>query len=111
MLEETVDELFGREGTEGGLAGIRRAVAKGDLVVFELDQATVADGNPEDIRSQVLEGSTAIADRFAVNDPLLLPDGSWYLVGEPGFLEGVKEFGPENPGEGFDREQEVMVGR
>ena len=37
VLEEAVDELFGREGAERDLAGIGRAVAKGDLVIFELD--------------------------------------------------------------------------
>lgn len=111
VLEEAVDELFGREGAERDLAGSGRAVAKGDLVVFEFYQAAIADGDPEDVGSQVLEGSASIADRFAVNDPLLLPDGGRDIVGEAGFLEGVKEFGPENPGEGLDRDQEVMVGR
>ena len=51
-------------------------VAKGDLVVFEFDQAAVADGDPEDVRSQILEGSAAVADRFAVDHPNLLPNGS-----------------------------------
>ena len=49
-----MDELIGREGAEHVLAGCGGAIAKGDLVVFELDQAAVADGNPEDVRSQVL---------------------------------------------------------
>ncbi len=111
VLEEAVDELIGGEGAELDLAGSGRAVAKGDLVVFEFDQAAVADGDPEDVRSQILEGSAAIADRFAVDHPLLLPDSSRDIVGEAGFLEGVMEFGPEDFGEGFDREQEVMVGR
>ena len=111
MLKEAMDELCGREGAERDLAGSGRAVAKGDLVVFEFYQAAVADGDPEDVGSQVLEGSASIADRFAVNDPLLLPDGGRDIVGEAGFLEGVKEFGPENPGECLDRDQEVMVGR
>ena len=102
MLEETVDELFSGEGAELELASIGRAVAKSDLVVFELDQTTVADGDSEDVRSQVLEGSASIANRFAVNDPLLLPDGGRDNVGEAGFLKGVLEFGPEDPGEGFD---------
>ena len=76
-----MDELFSREGAELDLAGIGRSVAKGDLVVFELDQAAVADGDAEDVGSQVLEGSTSIADRFAMDDPILLPDGGWDIVG------------------------------
>ena len=106
-----MDKLFGGEGAERDLAGSGRAIAKGDLVVFEFDQAAVADGNTEDVGSQVLEGSAAVADRFTVDDPILLPDGGRDIVGEVGSLESVKEFGPEDPGEGFDWEQEVVVGR
>jgi hypothetical protein len=111
VLEEAVDELFGGEGAIRVLASNGGAVAKGDLVVFEFYQAAVADGDPEDVGSQVLEGSAAVADRFTVDNPILLPDGGRDIVGEVGSLESVKEFGPEDPGEGFDGEQEVMVGR
>ena len=65
----------------------------------------------KDVRSQVLEGRAAVADRFAVDDPVLFPDGGRDIVGEARFLQGVEEFGLEDSGEGFDREQEVMVGR
>jgi hypothetical protein len=110
VLEEAMDELFCGEGAEGELSGVGGAVAKGDLVVFEFYQAAIADGDSEDIGSQVLEGSAAVADRFAVDNPILLPDIGGDAVGEAGSLKGVKEFGPEDPGEGFDWEQEVMVG-
>jgi len=111
-----MDELFDGEGAERDLAGSGRAVAKGDLVVFELDQAAVADsipfgdGDAKDVGCQVLEGRAAVADRFAVNDPILLPGIGWDAVGKAGSLKGVKEFGPEDPGEGFDWEQEMMLG-
>jgi hypothetical protein len=111
VLEEAVNELIGREGAELVLAGSGRAVAKGDLVVFELDQTVVADGDPEDVRSEILEGSPAIADWFAVDHPVLLPNAGWYIVGKVGSLKSVKEFSPEDPGKGFDREQEVVMGR
>ena len=64
MLEKAVNEIFGGEGAELDLAGIGRAVAKGDPVVFEFYQAAVADSipfgdcDPEDVESQVLEGGT-----------------------------------------------------
>ena len=106
-----MDEFFGGEGAELDLAGIGRAVAKGDLVVFEFDQAAVADGDSEDVGSEILEGSAAVANWFAVDDPVLFPDGGRDIVGEARFLKGVVEFCSEDPGEGFDREQEVMVGR
>jgi hypothetical protein len=46
VLEKAVNEVFGGEGAELDLAGIERAVAKGDLVVFEYYQAAVADSIP-----------------------------------------------------------------
>lgn len=111
VLEEAMDEFLGGESAELELVGCGRAIAKSNLIVFEFYQAAVGDGDPEDVRSEILEGSTAIADRFAVDDPFLLPDGSRDIVGEVGLLEGVKEFGPENSGECLDGEQEMMVGR
>jgi hypothetical protein len=54
VLEEAVDELFSSESAERDQAGSIRAVAKGDLVVFEFYQAAVADGDTEDVGSQVL---------------------------------------------------------
>ena len=51
MLEKAVDELFGREGTERDLAGSGRAIAKGNLVVFEFYKAAVADGDAKDVGS------------------------------------------------------------
>ena len=93
-----MDELLGGDSAELELAGSGRAVAKGDLVVFEFYEAAIADGDPEDVRGQVLESGASIANRFAVNDPLLLPDGGRDIVGEVGFLECVLEFGSENPG-------------
>lgn len=82
-----MDELLGGESAELELSRIGRSVAKGDLVVFEFDQAAVGDGDPENVRSQVLESSASIADLFAVDDPFLLPDSSRDIVGEAGFLE------------------------
>jgi hypothetical protein len=46
-----------------------------------------------------------------VDDPILLPDCGRDIVGEVGSLESMKEFGPEDPVEGFDWKQEMMAGR
>jgi hypothetical protein len=64
---------------------IGRMVFEGGPVVFELDETAVADGDPEDVESQVLERSPAIADRFAVNHPLMFPDSTADGIGEAGF--------------------------
>ncbi len=43
MLQEAMDKCFGGEHTQLELAGVRGGVAKGHLVIFEFDQAAVAD--------------------------------------------------------------------
>ncbi len=62
------------ESVHSLLTRVGLSVAKSYLVVLQLDQAAVADGNPENIGCQVFQGCAAIAHRFAVHDPLLLPD-------------------------------------
>lgn len=51
VLEEAVNEFVGGEGTELDLASVGRAITEGDLVIFELNEAAVGDGNAEDIGS------------------------------------------------------------
>ena len=86
MLQKTVNERFSRECTQFELAGIRCPVAKGNLVVFELDQAAVGDGYPENIGGEVFQGCVSIADWFAVHHPILLPDLRRYLCEKGRFL-------------------------
>ena len=91
MLQEAVNERFGRECTQFGLPRVRGPVAKSNLVVLQLDQAAVADGNAEDIRRQVFQSRATIAHRFAMNDPILLPDPGGNLSEEGGLLQGLPE--------------------
>jgi len=59
------------------------------LIVFELDQTAVADGDPEDVRGEILRAVRPLPDWFAVDNPVLLPDGGGDIVGEAGFLKGM----------------------
>ena len=72
-------------------------------VIGELHQSAVADGDTEDVRGQVLEGRLSIADRLAMDDPILLPNLWRYLSKGGRLLEEVEEFGAEQFGEGLDR--------
>lgn len=117
VLEEAVDEGFDRSGVRFELAGIGSAVQKSDLgsiqaaVVGEANQAAIGNGDTVDIRSKVLEGGLSAANRFAVDDPILLPDLGRHLMEEWRDSQVVEEFGPEQFGEDFDRQEEVVVGR
>ena len=72
VLQETVDEFLGGQRAELGLAGVG-FVAEGDLVVLDLDDAAIAEGDAKDVGGEILERGAAIADRLAMHDPLLLP--------------------------------------
>jgi hypothetical protein len=73
VLKETVNELFGGECTELGLAGAGGAVLESDLAVFHFDDAAVAESNAKDVGREILEGGAAVADGFAMHNPVLLP--------------------------------------
>jgi hypothetical protein len=68
MLQEAVDERFGRECSQFELPRVRSPIAKGNLVILQLNQAAVASDNAENIRSQVFQDRAAIPHRLAVNN-------------------------------------------
>jgi hypothetical protein len=80
VLEEALDEIFRRESATLELTVIGRAVREGDLGcgyvtgVNATDQATVAEGNMEDVGGQILERRLSIAHRFAVHHPFFSPN-------------------------------------
>ena len=88
MLQEAVDELFGGEGAGLGLSGIGSTITEGNLIArsVQFDQTAVADGDAEDVGCQVLQCGAAIADRFAVDDPLLFPYSRGDGVGKGGLV-------------------------
>ena len=66
-LQELVD---GQTGSAPG-TGVGAAEAKGDAAVTTGKDAVVGEGNTEDVGSQILESSQAIANGLAVNNPFL----------------------------------------
>ena len=46
---------------------------------FHLDDSAVADRNPEYVRGKIPKCQVAIANRFAINIPCLVPDFRWDL--------------------------------
>ena len=80
VLKEALDEIFCREGATLELTVLGRAVREGDVgschvtCVNAAAQATVAEGNPEDVGSQILERRLSIAHRFAVHHPYFSPN-------------------------------------
>ena len=101
MLEEALQKLLDRQGTCFELPGLGSAVLKGDLrtfhrtTIFKGKQAPIADGDPMDIGSQILESGLTIADWFAMHDPCLGPDLGRDLLQEFHFLQSTLEGRPK----------------
>ena len=49
-------------------------IAEGDLVIHDVENALVAQGDAEDIGGQLLEGRFAFAHWATIHDPRLSPD-------------------------------------
>ena len=49
MLQETMDELMSSQGATLLRTGLGVAIAKGHTIMFQLEQAIVAEGNAENV--------------------------------------------------------------
>jgi len=111
MLQETANELVGGKGANPGLPCAGFSVAEGDLAMGQLEDTLIADGHPEDVRGQILQGSHTIADRLTMNDPVLLP-GFWgYQSKQICLLQSIAELGPKEDRQWLDMNQEFFPGR
>jgi hypothetical protein len=100
---------LGLQGSELVSFGLTVLITKGDLAVFEFEDAVVAEGDTEDVGGEIFESSLAAADGLTIDDPILLPDLRWHLWVEGSFLEGVAELGAEYLAQSLDGHQELGV--
>lgn len=108
MLQEAMDEIKRRQGFEIPRLGFGILAAEGDLVVINRNETVIGDGNPEDIAGQIDGGLPAGTDRFAMHDPVFLPDLAWDQVEQFGFFQFISELGLEDGGDQFNPDQEVV---
>ena len=73
VLEESLDELLGRQCKVSHLLRLVVAIAKSHLSIFKLFQPAVGDGDPEDISGQVVEDLISGASVPTVDVPVLIP--------------------------------------
>jgi hypothetical protein len=110
VLEEPTNELFGCHRTAADLVRGRCLVLKGDLVIFQLQDAIVADGHAQDVRCQIFAGFLACADGLAVHDPSLVPDRFVHPREPVGLVQWRSALGSEDHAEGLDVDQDVWAG-
>jgi len=103
VLEEATDELLGGHRDGFHAAGLGITVAKRDMTVLERDDVSVADGDREDIRGQVLNGCLAAADGDDVHHPILFPEVRRDLIEKAGSFQQIAEFAAEDLGQGLFR--------
>jgi hypothetical protein len=82
MLEETVDERFGRQREAFPPRPAALFEAEGDVPIFQRFEAVVRQGNAVDIRGEVGQHLHAGARRLTVGHPRLVPDLGWHGVAE-----------------------------
>ncbi len=111
MLEESSDELEGIDGGPARPVTLFFAVGEGDFVTRDVDDPGVGDGHPEDIGGKIFESRFAVTYGLGVDVPFDLPNSR--VNGADEFLPAHlgPELGAEDPGEGLDRQIEVVGSR
>ena len=91
VLEKRPHELLSPGLPRDPLARPGRLDPKADGLFGDLLDPVVADGDPVDIGSQVLENGGSVAHGLEVHDPVLLEDPPGELVIQPGLPDGLDE--------------------
>ena len=107
VLQETADELLGRDAGRLDLFSSGVFVFESDIAVVECDEAAITERDAKDVRREIFAGGAAIADRLAINYPVFPPNARVYLGGEPSLIQPVPDFGAEDQSEGPAVDQEV----
>src|SRR5215211_6157404 len=103
-----MDELFGAQGTSFFSTGLGVAIAEGHTIPCQLQDPVVANGHPENVRGQILQGVQTRADRFTVHNPLLLPDLRRDARITISASQRLLEFATKNFGEGAHWQEEIV---
>jgi hypothetical protein len=103
MQQEAVNELLGRERDTAQFLAAIVAIAKGHLAMLEVFEATVGNGDAEEVTGQILEHLETLAGALTIDDPVFAPHWRWHLCEQAGALEGGTELGAKDKGECFGR--------
>jgi len=107
VLEESPDELHGVECHGPPTVAFGLTVAEEHLVVLDLDDSGVGNGNPEDVGGEVLEGGSGFSHGLGMDIPVDLPDQGVDFFQQPRYADLIPELSPEESGECPDGEKEI----
>ena len=111
MLQKTTDELLGGHSAIPGLSCVGGRVAKSDLTILQLQDATVTDSHPKDVGSQILQSCHPIAHGLAMNNPVLSPGFARHQGKQVCLYQSITKLGSKQDRERFDRHQEIFLDR
>lgn len=110
MLQEAVHKLHHIEGCGAHPARSLFTVLEKDTAFFDLDDSGVGDGDPEDVRGQVLDAVLLSGYGLGVDVPVLLPDVLRDLIEQSGLVHFMLELCLADLRQGVNREEEVGIG-
>jgi hypothetical protein len=77
MKQEAAQEFLRRKGHHSLVISVGIILAKGDLVVFEGDQAMIGDGDAMSVAAEITEDVMGTAERwFGIDHPVLTEQGT-----------------------------------
>ena len=111
VLQEAADELERVKGHFPPAVRAATAIRKRHLTVIARDDPPVADGDAKDIRGQVLQRGSAVANRLGNGLPSLAAIPPDRPPPAAGAIQGIAELGAKEDRQGFHGKEEVSTRR
>jgi len=110
LWPEPADACLGSDGADLDGPSLGVLVLEGDLAIYELEDAVVADRHTKDVGSHIVSGMRSTADRFTMHHPVLFPEVVGDKVKHGGLSQCIAHFGTKQDGKRLDRNQAIFPG-
>jgi hypothetical protein len=111
VLQESPDELQGRQRHQSPLALSAFLIAERYLAIIDTDQSAVGEGNPVDVPCEVLQDPFGpLHGRTTINPPPLGPDGIREFLLRQCLSSHLEEYSPKDQRQRLDWHQVVLAG-
>lgn len=109
MLEKATNKLLGMNSTAFAPTSIPIFVGECNLVVFQFENAVIADGYSKDIGKQIAQSCFAITNGKTICYPTLGPSLLRDEVVEVGLLQCIAKLAPKEDGERLGMDKKVLT--
>ena len=108
MLQEPANELHYMKFHCAPSLALRFIVAYPDIETVKFDDATVGDGDFEDVRGQVVDNCSAVSHSLAVDIEVVGPDHRIDCIEQAEAFEFMTKLCSEDSGHGLYRGKEIL---